>query len=138
MAALATLVLAGSAARGEGIEAGLWRVITKAEVNGSTAPDQETMRCLTPEEVDNLEATFSPNSRTTNSTCETTEHALDQQRLKWRLECKGQIDMEVAGEFHFDTPQHYSAIITTRASMLGNQIQRSQALIEAQRVGACP
>ena len=65
------LVFAGLDARGEEIEAGLWKVMTKAEVNGATAPDQETMRCLTPEEVDNLEVTFNPNSRTINSTCET-------------------------------------------------------------------
>jgi hypothetical protein len=137
-AALAILVLAGLEVRGEEVEAGLWKVITKAEVNGATAPDQQTMRCLTLEEVDNLEATFSPNSRTINSTCETTEHTMSHEQLTWRLQCKGQIDMEVTGEFHFDTPQHYTAIITTRASMLGNQIQRSQALLEAQRVGACP
>jgi uncharacterized protein DUF3617 len=120
------------------LQAGLWKVVTKAEANGITAPDQQSMRCLTPDEVSNLEATFSPNSRTTNATCETVEHDKSPQRLKWHLQCKGQIDMDVSGEFHFDAPEHYTATITTRASMLGNEMQRSQASIEAQRVGACP
>ena len=66
-----------------------------------------------------------------------TEHEMSPQRLKWRLQCKGQIDMDVAGEFIFAAPEHYTATITTQASMLGKQIQRSRASIEAQRVGAC-
>ena len=129
--------LAVGGARADGLDAGLWKVVTKAEVNGATAPSQETTRCLTPDDVKNLEVTFSPNSRTTNSTCETSEHEASPQRLKWRLQCKGQLDMDVAGEFLFDAPEHYTATITTRASMLGKEFQRSQALIEAQRVGAC-
>lgn len=136
-AAAIALALSAGGARAEELAAGLWKVVTKAEVNGATAPDQETMRCLTPDDVKNIEATFSPNSRTTNATCETTEHEASPQRLKWRLQCKGQLDMDVAGEFLFDAPEHYTATITTRASMLGREIQRSQATIEAQRVGAC-
>jgi hypothetical protein len=133
----ALLLALASPARAEDLQAGQWQVVTKAEVNGVTAPDQQTTRCLTPDDVKNLEATFSPNSRTTNSSCETTEHEATPQRLKWHLQCKGQIDMDVAGEFLFDAPKHYTATITTRASMLGKQIQQSRALIEAQRVGAC-
>jgi hypothetical protein len=45
--------------------------------------------------------------------------------------------MDVAGEFTFDAPDHYTATITTQASMMGKQIQQSRAVIEAQRVGAC-
>src|SRR5262245_43925444 len=70
------------------------------------------MRCLTPEAVADLDKTFSPISRTTNSTCERVEHESTPQRLKWRLQCTGQIDMEVAGEFTFDSPEHYTAVIT--------------------------
>jgi hypothetical protein len=131
------LISSFGASRAQELQAGLWKIVTKPEINGVTAPDQETMRCLTPEDVDNIEVTFSPNSRTTNSTCEVTEHEMSPQRLKWRLQCKGQIDMDVAGEFIFTVPEHYTATITTQASMLGKQIQRSRASIEAQRVGAC-
>ena len=134
--AVATFIVAGPA-HAEGIQAGSWKVVTRAEVNGVNGPDQETMRCLTPEDVANLDVTFSPNSRTTNSTCEEAEHEVKSARLKWRLKCTGQLDMDVAGEFIFDAPDHYTAIITTQASMMGKQIQHSRASIVAQRVGAC-
>jgi hypothetical protein len=131
-------VLITSSGDAQELQAGLWKVVTTPEINGTTGPDQETRRCLTADDVNNIEATFSPNSRTTNSTCERTEHELSPERLKWRLQCKGQIDIEVAAEFIFAAPEHYTATITTQASMLGKQIQRSRASIEAQRVGACP
>jgi Protein of unknown function (DUF3617) len=134
--AVTTVAVAGIA-HADGIQAGSWKVVTKAEINGVTGPDQETMRCLTPEEADHLDVTFSPNSVTTNSTCKEVEHEVTAARLKWRLQCTGQLDMDVAGEFLFDAPDHYTATVTTRASMLGKQIQSSRASIEAQRVGAC-
>ena len=67
------------------------------------------MCCLMPEAVADLDTTFSPVSRTTNSSCERVEHELTPQRLKWRLQCSGQIDMDVQGEFNFDSPEHYVA-----------------------------
>lgn len=132
------LVLIISGARAQELKAGLWKVVTTPEINGVTGSDQETMRCLTPDDVNNIEATFSPNSRTINSMCETTEHELRSGHLKWHLQCKGQIDMDVAAEFDFAAPEHYTATITTQAAMLGKQIQHSRAAIEAQRVGVCP
>jgi hypothetical protein len=132
------LALITSGGRAQELKAGLWKVVTTPEINDVTGPNQETMRCLTSDDVNNIEATFSPNSRTTNSMCETTEHELTPQRLKWRVQCKGQIDMDVAGEFIFAAPEHYTATITTQASMLGNRIQHSRAAIQAQRVGDCP
>jgi len=137
VSAIGLLLIATGAGYAQELQAGLWKVVTKPEVNGVIGPDQETMRCLTTDDVNNIEVTFSPNSRTTNSTCEMTEHETSAQRLRWRLQCKGQIDMDVAGEFIFAAPEHYTATITTQASMLGKQIQRSRASIEAQRVGAC-
>jgi hypothetical protein len=134
--AVATFIVTG-AAHAEGIQAGSWKILTRAEVNGVAGPDQETVRCLTPEDVEHLDVTFSPNSRTTNSTCEEAEHEMTPARLKWRLKCSGQLDMDVAGEFTFDAPDHYTATITTQASIMGKQIQQSRASIEAQRVGTC-
>src|SRR5258708_34016094 len=108
--------LAVGGARADGLDAGLWKVVTKAEVNGVTAPNQETMRCLTPDDVKNLEVTFSPNSRTTNSTCETSEHEASPQRLKWRLQCKGQLDMDVAGGIFFCAPPHHPTTTNPRGN----------------------
>ena len=80
---------------------------------------------------------FSAVSRTTNSTCERTEHEFSPQRLQWRLVCKGQLDMNVAGDFVFDTPEHYTGTIIASATMLGRLMQATRVQIEAERVGEC-
>jgi hypothetical protein len=65
------------------------------------------------------------------------EHELTPQRLKWRLQCSGQIDMDVQGEFTFDSPEHYVAIITARSFMQG-RLMHVRTSIAGQRVGDCP
>jgi hypothetical protein len=136
-AAAAALPAAGGAAA-DGLQPGLYRVEQAPIINGAPAPLQKTTRCLTAEAVADLDKTFSPVSRTTNSTCERTEHESTPQKLKWRLQCKGQLDMDVAGEFNFETPQRYTATLITEAWMQGQRIQRSHVTIEAQRIGDCP
>jgi hypothetical protein len=44
----------------------------------------------------------------------------------------------VAGEFLFDSPQHYSATVTARSSMMGRMLNDVRTAIEGQRVGECP
>ena len=122
----------------DGLRAGQWKTSQSAEINGVAGPLQQNMRCLTPEAVADLDKTFSPVSRTTNSTCERVEHEVTPQRLKWRLQCTGQLDMDVAGEFTFDSPEHYSAVITAQSSMQGRVMQTVRTSIEGQRVGECP
>src|SRR5499427_5307410 len=104
---LAVALILGASLTGaaDGLRAGQWRAINSPEIDGVAGPPQQNMRCLTPEAVADLDKTFSPVSRTTNSTCELTEHELTPQRLKWRLQCTGQLDMDVAGEFTFDTTE---------------------------------
>jgi hypothetical protein len=116
LAAAFFLAVAPSAGA-DGLRAGQWTTVQSAEINGVAGPIQQGARCLTEEAVADLDKTFSPISRTTNSTCERVEHELTPQRLKWRLQCTGQIDMDVAGEFNFDSPEHYAAIITARSFM---------------------
>jgi Protein of unknown function (DUF3617) len=130
-------LLAAVAARADGLQPGLWKVINKAEINGAPAPEGQNMRCLTLEDVADLSRTFSPVSRTTNSTCEQVEHESTPQRLKWRLQCRGQLDMDVAGEFVFDRPDHYSATVVASSSMMGQVMQRVRTAIEGQWVGEC-
>jgi hypothetical protein len=129
---------AAQTAAADGLRAGQWRTVNSPEIDGVAGPVQQTMRCLTPEAVADLDKTFSPISRTTNSTCERVEHESTPQRLKWRLQCTGQIDMEVAGEFTFDSPEHYTAVITARSFMLGRLMQSVRTSVEGQRVGDCP
>src|SRR5215475_14137313 len=135
---LGLAALAAHGALADGIAPGLWRVTNKPTINGARGPTSQNMRCLTAEEVADLDKTFSPVSRTINSECERVEHEFSPQRLKWRLQCTGQVDMDVAGEFIFDSPEHYTAVITARSFMLGRLMQSIRTSVEGQRVGDCP
>ena len=135
---LAIVVATAHAAAADGLRAGQWITVHATEIDGVAVPMQQGTRCLTPEAVADLDKTFSPITRTTNSTCERVDHELTPQRLKWRLQCSGQIDMDVAGEFTFDSPEHYSAVVTTRSLMLGRLMQSMRVSIEGRRVGDYP
>ena len=124
-------------ARADGLEAGLWRSVQTPTLNGITAPPRESMRCLRDADVNDLERTFSPVYGTTNSACEQVEREFTPQRLKWRLQCRGQLDMDVAGEFVFERSDRYSATIVAVSSMLGKVMQQVHTRIEAERVGEC-
>jgi hypothetical protein len=125
------------AAQADGLQAGLWSVRQSPVINDMTGPVQQNLRCLTAEAVADLDKTFSPVSRTTNSACERVEHESTPHKLKWRLQCTGQLNMDVAGEFVFETPQRYTATVTTEASMAGQLMQKSRVTIEAQWIGEC-
>jgi hypothetical protein len=134
---LGSLAAATAGARAEGLQPGLWRATQTPTVNGIAGPPRQNTRCLTPADVGDLDRTFSPVSRTTNSTCERTKHESTPQRLRWRLQCRGQLDMDVAGEFLFNDTR-YSATIVASSSMLGKLLQEVRTVIEAERVGECP
>jgi len=130
-------LLSPSLARADGLRPGLWRILSRPVVDGMAGREQESTRCLTQAEVADLEKTFSPVGRTVNSTCEMVEHELTPMRLKWHLQCTGQLDMDLTGEFLFDAPEHYSATITTASSMAGHQLQAGRMTIEGERVSEC-
>ena len=134
----ASVVLAASIpARADGLEPGQWKVTSTPEVNGAPQTPQEKMRCLTPEETADLDKTFSPEARTINSACERVEHEVTPNSLKWRLQCTGQMSMDVAGAFSFETPQRYVAEVRTKMSMPGQSVQSGVKII-GERVGDCP
>ncbi len=124
-------------AHADGLEAGLWLSVQTPTINGITGPPRESKRCLRAADVSDLERTFSPVYGTTNSACEQVEREFTPQRLKWRLQCRGQLDMDVAGEFVFERPDRYTATIVASSSMLGKLMQEVQTRIEAERVGEC-
>jgi hypothetical protein len=136
------LVIAGalgaSTAAAEGIEPGLWKVTSRTQTGGVIGPPHESSKCLTPQDVADLATTFSPISRTINSTCAPIERNLSGSHLIWRLTCKGQLDMELTGEFNFDSPRHYSATVQSKAAMAGMPMLDSQENIEARWLSACP
>lgn len=121
----------------DGIEPGLWKVTTRVESGGVIGPPRETRTCLTPEQTRDLAATFSPISRTINSECAPIERSLVNNRLKWQLVCKGQIDMELTGDFVFEPPHRYSATIQTKATMPGSPTVASRNVLEAERISQC-
>jgi hypothetical protein len=121
----------------DGLQAGLWQTVQTPTLNGIAGPPRETKRCLRAADVNDLDRTFSPVYGTTNSACEQVEHEFTPQRLRWRLQCRGQLDMDVAGEFVFERPDRYTATIVAISSMLGKTMQEVQTRIEAERVGDC-
>jgi hypothetical protein len=132
------LALASSVAFAGGIEPGLWKVTTRTETGGVIGPPHESSKCLTSEQTADLATTFSPVAGTVNSVCAPIEHSLNGPRLSWRLVCKGQLDMELTGDFNFDTPHHYSGTVRTKAAMAGMQMVDSQNTLEGEWVAACP
>jgi hypothetical protein len=138
--ALAAVVLIGwvTAASADGIEPGLWKVITRTETGGVIGPPHEGTKCLTAEQTSDLGTTFSPVPNTVNSVCAPIERSLDGDKLSWRLTCKGQLNMELTGEFTFDSPHHYAATVRTKADMAGVQMVDSQNMLEGQWVSECP
>ena len=131
------LLLAAQGAFAETLEAGRWRVATTTLSNPGSPPEV-AMRCLSPEDVADPGKTFAPQIATVNSDCERTEFKLEPTGLTWRLQCKGQLDMDVSGQFIFASPTNYSALVITKATMLDRIVQENMVSIAAERVGDCP
>lgn len=133
---LAAFALAAPAAA-DGLQAGQWKVVSTPEINGAPAPANTRLRCMTAAEVADLGKTFSPEANTVGAACERAEHELTATSLRWRLTCTGQVNMDIAGAFAFETPQRYSAEVRTQMTMAG-QTMASRVKIEGERVGECP
>jgi Protein of unknown function (DUF3617) len=131
------LVLLVSAAAADGIDPGLWKIIGRMETGGVIGPPHESSKCLTAEQTSDLGTTFSPVPSTVNSVCAPIERKLTGDKLTWHLVCKGQLDMELTGEFTFDSPHHYSGTVRTKAQMAGMQMVDSQQTLEGQWVSEC-
>jgi len=129
--------LTAAAAADNLIEAGEWKVTSAAVINGAAQPSQSKSRCITPEQAGNVAATFGPVSGTVNSDCETPAVDVAGKTLKWRLQCRGQLDIDASAEFTFDNPRHYTAVITSKGKMAGALISDVKTDIEAERVGDC-
>jgi hypothetical protein len=132
------LALWAATAFADGIDPGLWKVTTRSGTGGMIGPPQESSKCLTADQTHDLPTTFSPVPRTINSECAPIERSFADGKLTWRLVCKGQLDVELDGEFNFDSPHHYSGAVRTKAAMAGAQMGDSQNMIDAQWVSECP
>jgi hypothetical protein len=134
----AALVLINAAAYADGIAPGLWHVITRTETGGVIGPPHESSKCLTSEQTGDLATTFSPVAGTINAVCTPIERTLSGGKLTWRLVCKGQLNMELTGEFNFDDAHHYTGVVQTKAEMAGMQMVDSRNTLEGQWVSECP
>jgi len=119
------------------IDAGEWKVTSTTVINGAGQPPQAKSRCITPEQAGNIAGTFGPVSGTINSTCEAPAVETAGSTLKWRLQCRGQLDIDVTGNFSFDSLRHYTATITSRGRMAGAPVSDVKTDIEGEYVGAC-
>jgi hypothetical protein len=133
----AVLAPAVAAAAETSIEPGQWKVTTKTTMNGGTLPSQVKARCLSAEQAGDVGKTFGPTVGTVNSNCQRMEYEPTGGRLKWALKCTGQMDMDVAADFNFDSPRHYTAIIITKGWMAGALTSDVRTELEGEHVGAC-
>ena len=128
---------AASPAMADGILPGLWQVKETVVMNGSAAAPQVRTRCLSPEQAGDTAATFTPEYRAANPNCDRAEFESTASKLKWRMLCKGQMEMDVSGDFTFDTPKHYTATIQSKGTMAGRTVVNSSVAIEGEHLGEC-
>src|SRR5208282_5712426 len=133
----AMLAVAATVASDNGIDPGLWKIISRTSTGGVIGPPHESSKCLTADQTNDLPTTFTPVARTENSVCAPIERSFTGEKLTWRLVCKGQLDMELTGDFTFDSPHHYTATVRTKAAMAGMTMVDSQDTLEAEWVSAC-
>jgi len=133
----ALMAFAVSFARAEGIEPGLWKITSRTQTGGVIGPPHQSSKCVTADEARDVPAAFSPIPRTVNSECAPIERQFDGHKLTWRLVCQGQLNMQLDGEFNFDTPRHYTGTVRSKAVMMGQTMVDSQETMEAQWVSAC-
>ncbi len=135
---LCSLVLIASAQASDlSIEPGQWKVTSTTVMNGADAPPSVKARCLTPEQAGDVAKTFGPVSGTINSTCEPAESETSGRTLKWHLQCRGQLDLDVMGAFNFDSPSHYTATVSSQGRMAGQLVSDVKTEIEGERIGEC-
>src|SRR5262249_43172546 len=135
---VAALALLTTHASAEGIQPGLWKIISRIETNGAISPSQESAKCFTAEQARDLVATFSPAPTTINSECGKLESSLEGDRLKWRLVCKGQLNMEITGDYTFREGTQYAGIVRTKAEMGGMPMSDTVTTLYAERMSDCP
>ena len=134
-AGIALLVTPSLAA--DGIQPGLWKITTSVVNNGVPVPPQTNARCLTAEQANDLADTFSPRFGGVNTQCQRTQYEKSEQNLKWKLECRGQVNMDSSAEFTFCSSLRYTATIATKGWVGDQQIVDSQVALEGEFVGPC-
>jgi hypothetical protein len=131
------LLIVSAKASDLSIEPGQWKVTSTTLMNGAVTPSGVKARCLTAEQAGDVAKTFGPVSGTVNSTCEPAESEATGRTLKWHLQCRGQLDLDVMASFNFDSSSHYTATVSSKGRMAGQLISDVKTEIEGERVGEC-
>jgi len=134
---LLQLPAALAAAETPSIEPGQWKVTSNTRANGATMPPGVKARCLTAEQASDVAKTFGPVSNTVNSTCAPAVFETTGTQMKWHVQCKGQLDIEVWGDFNFDSPTHYTATVASKGWMAGALISDVKTELVGEHVGEC-
>jgi hypothetical protein len=134
---LAAGCLAPGLAVADGIAPGEWKLTETMVMNGNKTAPQTRTRCLSVEQAGDTATTFSPEYRTVNSGCERVEFKSTATALRWRMMCTGQMDMDISGDFAFDTTKHYTATIISKGGMGGREFVNTTVSIEGEHVGDC-
>ena len=135
---LLALLRFSAAAENPSIEPGQWKVTSTTRMNGAAMAPGVKARCLTPEQAGDVAKTFGPAANTINSTCAPAEFKTKGTQMKWHLQCKGQIDFDVWGDFNFDSRTHYTATVTSRGWMAGKLMNDVKTELVGEHVGECP
>lgn len=134
-----SLAVLAASARAEtlSIEPGQWQVTAKTVVDGGALPPKVTMSCLSPEQAGDVTKAFAPSMGTVNSTCAPAEFDVKAGQMKWRLQCKGQIDIDLLGDYTFGSKSHYTATVLSKARMAGALVSDVKTELQGERVGEC-
>jgi hypothetical protein len=121
----------------DGPQPGLWKVTVKTEsaFAGVTAPDNVSTRCLKPEQLIDLEKTFTPE---VGAACTRVDYEWTGKKLSWRIKCTAPVAMDNSGWYEFDTPRHYVGELTVRMAAPRAQDMVARTRIEGERIGDCP
>jgi hypothetical protein len=137
LCALPVLAVSAKAADDPTIEPGQWKTTSNTVINGAAGAPAVKARCFTPEQAGDVTKTFGPVSGTINSTCAPTVFETTAKTMKWHLQCKGQLDLDIQGNFNFDSPSHYTATISSKGWMAGALMSDVKTEVEGERVGEC-
>jgi hypothetical protein len=120
-----------------GIAPGEWKLAETVITNGQRTPTPSRTRCLSSEQASDTAKTFSPEFATVNSGCRQVEFTATATLLRWHMQCTGQLDMDVSGEFNFHDPKHYSATIISKGAILGQTFVDTSVAIKGEHIGTC-
>jgi hypothetical protein len=118
------------------IEPGQWKITSNTVMNGATKPPTAQVRCLTPEQANDIVRTFGSVTGILNSACDPTQYETVGRRFKWHLQCTGQLNLDILGSFNFDSRSHYTATVITKGWIAG-ELTNMKTELEGERVSAC-